>query len=293
MSIVGAPSTAAPAAPVTAVTSAPNVPISTTPTAPPATSATTTPGDWMAGFNDDTKGYVQNKGFKGSGDVVESYRQFEKLMGAPKDRILTLPENMDSPEGRAIWERLGAPASAKDYKLDVPQGGDPKVTEWAANTFHELGVPKGMAEKFVGKWNEQMAVAQAAAIENAKAVFEQAQVSLKKEWGMAFDQNVNIARQAAKVVGIGAEQIDAISAALGHASAMKLFVKLGQSVREDAFVGGHTTGSGKLAPEQARTQIKELRNDREFGSKLNKGDAEAKRQWQSLHEQAYPGEFSF
>ena len=100
----------------------------------PAAAASTsgqaqTPTDWTTGLSDDLKGFVQNKGFKAPTDILESYRGLEKAMGAKAEHLIKLPENMDSPEGRAIWERLGAPKDAKDYKIGLAKEvGDRKST---------------------------------------------------------------------------------------------------------------------------------------------------------------------
>src|SRR5690606_18358521 len=86
----------------------------TTPAAPAATTTTqTTATDWTSGFSDDLKGFVQNKGFKDPASVLDSYRNLEKLMGTPKERLLRLPENMDDANAMGeIYTRLGRPQTA-------------------------------------------------------------------------------------------------------------------------------------------------------------------------------------
>ena len=108
---------AAGAAPASTTTQAATQSVTPTPASAP------TPTDWTTGLNDDLRSYVQNKGFKDTAAVVESYRNFKKLHGVPQDRILKLPENLDTPEGRAISERLGAPKDAKDYSINLPKEG--------------------------------------------------------------------------------------------------------------------------------------------------------------------------
>ena len=69
-----------PAAPATPATpSAPAAPASTsgslasTPAAPAVTTETVNPGSWTAGFNDDLKGYVGNKGFKDPAALADHF----------------------------------------------------------------------------------------------------------------------------------------------------------------------------------------------------------------------------
>lgn len=271
-----------------------------TPAAPSSTAAAatgTTPApSWTDGFSDDQKGYVGNKGYKSAADLVDSYRGLEKLMGGPKDRLLALPERFYddtgklTPEGRAVRERLGAPKESKDYNLLSPkEGGDPKLLEHFRGLFHELGLPKSDAEKITGSWNAYAEAQSVAAKEVAAASFKDQQTQLAKEWGAATEQNTNLAKEAVRAMGIKESQINALSAALGHVEAMKFLHKLGTQVREAPFIGGGKPDA-LLEPVNAKAQIKELINDKNFGKLLSSGDRDAQAKWQRLHEMAHPGE---
>lgn len=287
-----------PAAPATtAGTLATPAPAATAPVT--ATTATTTetvnPGSWMAGFNDDLKGYVGNKGFKDASAVVDAYRNLEKLQGVPQDRLLKLPESFYDDkgnltnDGRAIYERLGAPKEAKDYGIEVPkEGGDPKLMEHFTKIFHEAGIPKGAAQKIVNEWNNLQA-ANAKSFQEAQAAEHANQVAkLDAEWGAAKEQNTQFAREGMKKMGMTAQQVDALSATLGHAETMKLLSNMGKATGEGSFVSGKP-GTTSLEPANAASRIKELMSDKEFGAKLMNGDAEAKATWERLHKQAFLG----
>lgn len=263
-----------------------------TATPPPATGAEA--GAWMMGFNEEQKAFVQNKGYKGPGDVVDSYRNAEKLIGMPAERVLKLPEKMDSPEMRAIWERLGAPKEAKEYGIEVPkEGGDAKLMETFIGTFHENGVTKTAAQKIVSKWNEFQAARATEMKAQADLNFKNQDAALKKEWGAAYEQNMNLAKQAAGVVGLNAQQVDALASQIGHDGVGKLLHKISLSTRESGFVAGANPGTGLMTPEQAKTAIKGLMTDLDFQRRFAAGETEAKAKWQSLHVMAHPGEYNF
>lgn len=252
------------------------------------TTTTETKSDWMTGISDDMKGYIQNKGWKGVHDLANSYLNLEKLRGVPEDRLLKLPESMDAPEARAVWERLGAPKEAKEYGLD------PKtVGEHLATDFHEIGVPKDMASKIVAK----QAARHAESLEKSKmetqAALAQADLSLKKEWGMAYDQNRAIVDAAARALGISNDEVSAMGSSLGMDKAMKFLHKLGVSTGEAIFVGGQPANNGMLTPESARQRKNELMRDQGFMAKWNAGDTEALKTWTNLHKMMAPGEISF
>lgn len=269
-----------------------NAPV-TPPVAPAAAvtpPASSTSGDWLAGFNDDAKGYVQNKQFKGPSDLLDSYRNLEKLHGAGPDKLIKLPDSMESPEARALFEKLGAPKDAKGYNFDAAKGADPKQAEFAAAAFHELGVPKPMAEKFFQKMTEFNAAKTAEATTAQTEGYKTQDSNLRKEWGAAFDQNRNIAAQAARNLGMTAAQVDALGATLGLDGVAKLLHKFGTATGEASFIAGTTTGSDIQSPEQARNTIKSLMQDTDFADKLAKGDVDARRRWDNAHKQAFQGE---
>ncbi len=261
------------------------------PQAPAQTSAA--PSDWTSSFDADLKGYVQNKGFADPKMVVESYRNFEKLQGVPKERILQLPESLESPEARAVWERLGAPKEAKEYKLDIPkEHGDEKLSGWAQETFHKLNVPRSMAEGFVKAFNER----QGAMLKESQEAHDSAvlgeHTTLQKEWGNAYKQNESIANQAANKFGLTPDEVKSLGAALGPAKAMKFLHKLGEGTGEAGFIDGKGGSAGALSPEAAQSEIRGLMKDTDFARRLSSKDSDAVSKWDRLHQMANPGSMS-
>ena len=250
-----------------------------------------TPTEWTTGLNDDLKGYIQNKGFKDPGSVVESYRNLEKLHGVPQERLLKLPEAIDlkTPEGRAIFERLGAPKEAKDYEISIPpEHGDEKLADWFRTTAYENGFTRKQVEGLVNAWNARSGEFVKGQAEQSKQAIESQEMNLKKEWGAAFDQNMNIAKAGAKKMGITTAQADALEDALGFDGVMKLAYDFGKSTGEHAFIGGTQSPGqpGAMTPNSALAKINERSADKSFYSRLMAGDIDAKNEWEHLHRMA-------
>lgn len=290
----------APAAPTTTsgALAPPAAPAAAPPAAgsPPASTNDVNPGAWMAGFDDDTKGWITNKGYKGPADLASAHRSLEKLMGAPKERLVTLPESFYdekgalTAEGRAIRERLGAPKELKDYGIEVPkEGGDPKRLENFLATAHRLGLSARDAQELAKADGEFIAGQRTGMGEAAAQKWRDDDAALRKEWGAAFDQNKGIAAEGMRRLNISAQQVDALAGQLGHAETMKLLNLIGKSVGEGTFVRGGGRPDGVMEPAAAKSRIAELKMDTAFGAKLMNGDAEAKATWQRLHELAYQG----
>lgn len=248
------------------------------------------PASWTQGFNDELKGYVELKGFKDPASVVESYRNFEKLRGAPQERILTLPEKEDDPAWNDVWNKLGRPATPKDYKFNVPkENGDEKFAEWAQETMHKLNIPRKQAEALVEKWNEFAGSKLTEQRTASEAQVLKESNDLKKEWGQAYDQNVQMGRQAVKAFGFDQPTLEKLESAMGFAGLMKFAHSLQTKIGEDSFVNGNApnNGSGKMTPGQAKARISMLKNDPDFTKRYINGEAGPRQEMQLLHEMAY------
>lgn len=249
--------------------------------------------DWTTGLNDEMKGYVQTKGFKAPQDVLESYKNFEKLHGVPQERILKIPDNIDlaTPEGRAIFERLGAPKEAKDYNIQIPkENGDEGLSNWIREVAYKNGFTNRQVEGLVQSWNERASGSMKAQTDAQAASLKEASMNLQKEWGSAFEQNKALADQGAQALGMNEEQVSALGKALGPDKAMMLLHKLATATGEASYISGTPARGGISTPTQAQSKINDLIKDASFASRLSNGDADAKAQWDKLHVEAAAGQ---
>lgn len=260
-------------------------------TPPASAGGHSAPPDWTTGFNDDHKGFVGNKGWKNPSEVVDSYRNLEKLVGAPQDQILKLPKSdAEAAEWEPVYNRLGRPATPDAYKLEVPKDGNPEFAKWASEQFHKEGLSEKQGQNIVKKWNEYMANTGRSTKEAYSAKIQGEQVALKKEWGAAYDQNIAVAQRAAREFGVDPKVISSIESSAGFNGTMKLFQAIGSKLGDANFHGGNggNAGGGALTPAQARDQIKALKGDPGFAAKYIAGDHGARQKMENLHKFAYP-----
>lgn len=261
--------------------------------ATPAPAAGSTPpaADWTASFSDDLKGFVQTKQFKDPSAVVESYRNLEKLTGA-QEKLIRLPEKEDAPEWAQVYEKLGRPKEAKEYQLEMPaEGGDKEFLEEARSKFHELGLNRKQAETLAKWWNQKAANVSAQSEEQRTAAVLADAENLKKEWGMAYDQNLGAAKNATKKFGIDEATLDKMESALGYSGLIKFMHNLGSKIGEASFISGDgkTSGfGGVMSPEQARGQLAALNQDSDFIRRYAEGGAPERQKMEELMKQAYP-----
>jgi hypothetical protein len=246
--------------------------------------------EWLSGADEVTVGLVQNKGWKSPNDVVQSYTQLEKFVGAPADKIVRLPTETSTKEDLdAFYNKLGRPADAKGYELPVPEGQPRDFADKAAAKFHELGLTKSQA-KVLTEWYNGEGAAVTQAQQEAKAQTNIAQQqALKKEWGAGYDAQMSTARLGMQAFGVDGDTIDKLQDALGYDGAMKFMANLGAKAGEGSFHGGGNGNfNGAMTPGQAQAEIKSLQADKEWTAKYLAGNKEAKDRMAQLMKWAHP-----
>lgn len=283
----GTPASSAPASPAST-----GSPAAASSASPAAASPAAAVADWTSGLGDEAKGFVSNKQWKGPSDIVESYKNLEKLVGAPQDKLIKLPEEADVEGWNGVYSKLGRPQTPADYKIEAPkEGGDPAFAKWASERFHEAGLSTKQANAITAKWNEYSESLKAQQTQSQIDNLKQGQEKITKEWGAAHDQNVKIASRAAREFGIDKAALDKIENAIGYDGVMKLFHSIGSKIGESSFVVGDG-GNGALTPDAAQSKIKSLMNDGAWVAKYNSGDAAARTEMNRLHQMAHQGEMA-
>lgn len=267
-----------------------NAPAAGTPAegAPAGTAGGAAAADWTAGLDEGIRGLVEVKGWKSPADVIESYRNAEKLIGADPGQILRLPGAAAGDEEWAgVYDRLGRPAKPEDYALD----GDHPLGEEARRRFQADAHAMGLTPRQEARaWERELALfaerEQAAEAEIAQRQ-QQAVAELRREWGEAFEGNLALAQQAVRRMG-GQELLDElVDAGLADSPRLvKLFAEIGRMTGEDRGLGRTADGFQALTPAGARAQLDQLKADSAFMldlyDKARPGHAAAKAKFDRL-----------
>jgi hypothetical protein len=246
---------------------------------------------WLgADAPDDLKGYVQTKGWKGAREVLDGYRNLEKVVGQAR---LAMPKDENDVDGYAkVYDALGRPKSAAEYKLPVPEGADPTFAKAASDVFHKAGLSTKQAGDIGKWWNETAAAAEKAAEEKYQVDSAQAMQKLEASWGGAYKERLETASRAARQFAIDADMADRMERSLGTEKFMDLMYRMGHAISEHGGAAGLDqpgAGSHMLTPEQAKTEIKRLQADPEWSKKYINGGALERQRMESLHKMAFPG----
>lgn len=255
--------------------------------------------DWTSTYTEEARGFIQAKGWKDQNEVVNSYVNLEKFVGADPKSLLKVPgESADQKDWEPIYDRLGRPKTADGYKLEIPkENGSPEFAKAASETFHKLGLSEKQGQELVKWWNQNQETQIKSFGEQKTAQIETQRGALKKEWGAAHDQNINAAKRAVGEFvklepGKRDALIDAIESVIGFDGTMKFFHSLGSKIGEASFHSGSQNQShnGPMTPEAANAEIKRLSADPDFTKKYLAGNAEARTRMQLLHEYKTAGQ---
>lgn len=254
----------------------------------PAPAVPATPTTWYGGFTDPAvSAHAVTKQWPTAEDAVRSNINLEKLIGVPQDQILKLPKDGSAPEDwNPIYEKLGRPKTADEYKLEGPNA---EYNASTAKVMHEQGLSLKQAQAVSKGIAANVTAAVAAATEAARVEAVADQAALTKEWGAAYEKNVQVARAAAKTFNLDGETIDALQDVMGLKATMAFLHNLGTKIGEDSFVAASGGGAfnGAMTPVQAQARISALKGDKEFVKKFIGGDVGAKKEMHDLHEMAY------
>lgn len=263
----------------------------TTPAAPAAN------GDWYAGIQDESiRSWAQAKGWKDPSAVAESAYNLEKLIGFDRaGRTIVIPKD-DAPPAEidAYRAKIGVPKTPDEYKIPVPDGGDPEFAKTAQQWFHKAGIPAKAAVAIATEWNAfaQQAVQQQA--ERQAEVADQEFARVVSEWGKDADSKLELGRRAAAQFIPAANPAERgaimskIESAVGTRTMLAMFASIGAGLGEHRLIDGGSGGGFTTTPAEAQAKIMSLKSDKAWTSAYINGDRDKLAEMERLHKIAFP-----
>lgn len=229
-----------------------------------------------------------DKAFEKFGDIgalAKGYRETVKFVGADKATLLRLPQDEAAPEWGEVWAKLGRPEKPEGYSFDGLD--DLPGLDAFRTAAHAAGLPAKQAAA-VAKWYAEHQGQQ------RDALRAEAETTLKKEWGAAFDERLHGARKAMDQFG-GQELREWIerSGFGNHPGVIRMFAKVAQQLAEPGALkgggGGQQPGAGNLAPAEAQAEWERLQRDQEFMGKYLSGNGPETERVRRLFAMMHPG----
>lgn len=258
------------------------------------TAATGEAQTWWAGYDDETKGYIQNRGLSTKPineaflATTKSHREAEKLIGAPANEIVRLPKDPASPDWANVWQRLGAAKAAEDYKFDgVKREGDKALDQGLVDTLRKASFEAHLTPDNANAYAKEVVThldrVEAGRRAEQQATLETEKKALKDNWGGNYVANSVIAQSAAAALGVSKDELEALGNTRGYAKVMEMFRNIGTKIGEDKFVisqGG--AGNTVMTKDQALAEKSALKTDTAWVKRFLQGGIEEKRKMEAL-----------
>ena len=237
-----------------------------------STVSTETTVSWRDGLPADMRDNPALQSFGGIPDLAKSYLHGQELIGAKG----VIPPKNDSPEElNRFYSELGRPDDVGGY--DLGDFAPPENLPWDADlqtsmleSMHAAGLTdkqvNGVIRAFAQKQGEQYSTAMAQLGETTTRNVE----SLKTEWGVSFDANVDLAKRMFKhAFGKDHEAISSMAFADGslvgnNPTFIKAMAKIGKGMKEDTLRGDETPSQFTKAPHEAKEELSQLAIDEKF-----------------------------
>lgn len=157
--------------------------------------------DWRTSLPDDLKANPSLSKYKDVGALASSYVNLEKLLGSEK---IPLPKSRDDKDGwNRVYASLGRPEAADKYEIEVPTVPDGVNVPYDADEekfWRNLAWENGLSgDQFKNMWDTGVKSRMDKAISwqtEQAAAKEKAADALRREWGNAYEGNLNIAKAA-------------------------------------------------------------------------------------------------
>ena len=220
--------------------------------------ATEAPQTFVNTLEESIRGEPSLKNFNDANTLAKSYLSAQRMIGL--DKIAIPNQNSSQEEWNAAYDSLGRPSTPDEYNLSYTSDNENDVAQVKefGNVAHSLGLNPQQANGILNFYSNLQNQSVESLSANQEVLKQQTETELRKEFGMAYDQKINKASQAAKT--FANEEIFNLPLQDGrllgdHPEIVKAFVKIAESMSEDNLVG---ETQGALTPNEAQKEIGEL-----------------------------------
>jgi hypothetical protein len=208
------------------------------------------------------------KDFRSVDALAKSYVHAAKLVGVDKAQVFKIPK--EGPDEN-VWKALGKPDKYEfpaDLKTQLPDDYKAELAE-TANKLHLTKTQWEEMLHFTDADNQKRLAQSQAKAEQDKAT---AEAALKKELGNAYDQTINLAKDALEVLkkpGLW-DKLEA-KGLTTDPELIGALAEVGRLSKDETPVNGTTVRKFELSPAQAGAEINAmLANPEKMKALLNK-----------------------
>ena len=214
--------------------------------------------DFLSGLGEELAGMKALQNFKTAEDLAKSYLNANQLLGKRM-------ADLSAEDAAHLASLQGKPQDASEYKL--PEGLPEETMDWYKGAALKAGLTQDQAKMVADEYIMlEQAKMESIATED-KLRSEEWVGELQKEFGSAFDKQIETAKRGLKAFG-GDEVVDIMNrTGLGdNPAVVKMFAKIGRELLEDSVVHADKANVFGVTPEEAQKQINALRGNPDFNA---------------------------
>jgi hypothetical protein len=240
--------------------------------------------NWKQGLSEDIRDNKEFEKYTEFDTFAKSHLNLVKMVGldsVPKPNGEFGPDDQNREQWDHVFNQLGRPDDPSGYtfpKLQLPEGVEFSKEAHAAQVaeWHKLGFNQAQVNALFKSHHQGRVDAHNANIKRITDLGASTEIELKKEWGEAYQKEVNTAIRA--IGEFGNDEVKELlnSSGLGNNPVMlKFFNEIGKAIMEDTELvgGGEGKRGGAQTPKEIDAQIAELQG---HPARKNKKHAENK-----------------
>jgi len=217
---------------------------------------------WYSSLEGDLKDHPTIQKFESPSALAKGYMEVEKMVGGEKIiNPFKLPEEKRADGMKKYNEAIGVPSDPAKYQelfvdpKDVPEGMSFNKDKFA-EAVHDMGLRPDQAAKAYDLYTGEFLEGHRQANEAHQTQLNESETALRKEWGQAYDGNVQLATRFLKAqVGEDQAEFDRINGKFTtDPGVMKILAKAGKAFSENSIEGFKDPGSSRLTPQQAQEE---------------------------------------
>ncbi len=186
----------------------------------------------------------------------DAWRAFHTKLTDKVPNLIPTPNKDNEEQMNALYRSMGRPDDALGY--EHPEGVDATQMGDFAQLAHGLGLSKTQYSKMVGALQELTVVKQEAASEEFNAGIR----ALKQDWGIVYEDNLQLVNSVMKGTGAPKEMLELAADGKLGADAIKWLHNIGKQLGTEGINFEKDEFSSRVSPAEAKERVKEIMDDR-------------------------------
>ena len=185
----------------------------------------------------------------------EALAAFHTKLSDKVPGLIPTPDRDNEDQMNALYKSMGRPDDAMGY--EHPEGVDATQMADFAALAHTLGLSKAQYSKMVGSLQDFTT----AKTEAASEAFNTAMRGLKQEWGIVYEDNLQLVNSVMKGTDAPKDMLEAAANGALGADSLKWLHNIGKQLGTEGINFNKDEFSSRVTPAEAKERSAEIMND--------------------------------